>query len=94
MPSTKLVLGIDTHVHLREFEEGDAEEIFALIDRNREHLSQNGDTTAGKYPTFESVLESITYPVDPVKIRLGIWDDGVFVGSVNVNYQPLKWLAS
>ena len=32
--------------------ENDAEELFLLIDRNREYLSQVGEGTAKKYPDF------------------------------------------
>ncbi len=49
----------DGEVVLRQFTLEDAEEIFKLIDGNREHLSQFGDDTAGKYPTLDSVRESL-----------------------------------
>ena len=39
--------------------EDDAEELFLLIYRNREHLSQFGEGTAKKYPDVESVKQSI-----------------------------------
>lgn len=58
--------------------------IFALIDRCRPHLSQNGDTTATKYPTLESVLLSIEHPENPKRLRFGIWDSGTLVGSINI----------
>lgn len=82
---TLLELAVDEHIILRQFSTNDVDAIFSLIDRNREHLSQYGDATAIKYPTKESVLESIVNPRNPGKIRLGIWDCETFVGSINLN---------
>lgn len=63
----------------------DAQDYFAAIDYDREHLSQFGDTTAAKYPTVEAVAASIEAPSNPLKLRMGLWsDDNVFVGSENL----------
>ncbi len=79
-----LELTIDEEITLRQFSVEDAEAIFDLIDRNRDHLSQNGDVTAGKYPTESSVLQSIQFPKNPERLRLGIWADENFTGSINL----------
>ncbi len=71
-------------VSLRQFAPSDARTIFELIDGNRDHLSQFGDETATKYPTEKSVLDSITNPKNPNKLRFGIWDNGKLVGSINL----------
>ena len=74
-----------TGLSLKQFATQDAEEIFALIDRNREHLSQFGDETAEKYPTLESVRESIGHPKNPKRLRFAIRNkEGQFVGSINI----------
>lgn len=73
-----------TGIRLKQFTHSDSQAIFELIDRNREHLSQFGDTTAEKYKTVESVEESISNPKNPNRLRFGIWDNGVLVGSVNL----------
>lgn len=69
---------------LRIFQPEDSSEIYSLIDRNREHLSQHGDTTSAKYPTEDEVLHSIIKPSKPDKLRYGIWTaDNDYVGTIN-----------
>lgn len=60
----------------------DAEPLFELIDRNREHLSQHLDDTSEKYPTYDSVLESIVSPKDTKALRFGIWAGDTLAGFV------------
>ena len=59
-------------ISLRQFSPADTNAIFELIDRNRGHLSQFGDETAAKYPTGKSVLDIITNPKNPGKLRFGM----------------------
>lgn len=78
---------VNGNIVLRQFIPDDAREIFDLIDRNRGHLSQFGDDTAQKYPTYESVLSSITNPKNPARMRFGIRkteDGGELTGSINL----------
>lgn len=75
-------------IWLMEFTEYDAGPLFALIDRNRAHLSQFDDVTADKYPTEQAVLESIVDPKNLAKIRLGIWDGSVLIGTMNLTPEP------
>ncbi|OGH24091.1 MAG: hypothetical protein A3B47_04450 [Candidatus Levybacteria bacterium RIFCSPLOWO2_01_FULL_39_24] len=75
----------DGEIVLRQFTLRDSEEIFSLIDRNREHLSQFGDDTADKYPTLQSVRKSIEHPKNPERLRFAIRNkQGQFVGSINL----------
>jgi len=73
---------------LKQFVSDDAPAIFALIEYDRTHLSQdhNGDSddTAEKYQTVDDVKESIMHPKDPRKLRFGIWDGATVVGSNNL----------
>jgi len=79
------ILSPDGKLSLIQFTPKDAQEIFELIDRNREHLSQNNEDTAKKYPTLESVEESILHPTNPNRLRFAIRDSqGVFLGSINL----------
>lgn len=71
------------NLELRQLTIDDAETYFEAVDTSREHLSQYGDSTSLKYPTLESVLSSFDTAKNPDKLRLGIWDDTAFVGSVN-----------
>ncbi len=69
----------------RRFGVTDAYALFALIDHNREHLSQHDDDTANKYPALGDVVESITRPKNPRRQRYGIWNEnGALIGSVNL----------
>lgn len=70
-------------VVLKELTIDDAQAYFDAVEHSRKHLSQFGDDTSRKYPTLESVEESIRNPKDPDKLRMGIWDEDMFVGSIN-----------
>jgi len=75
---------VNPNIQLRQFVPEDSRKIFQLIDTNREHLSRNGDVTSEKYPTEQSVLESITDPSNPDKLRMGIWHENDYVGTANL----------
>ncbi len=74
---------------LIELRPEDSGALFALIDRNREHLSKLEDDTAEKYPDEASVLKSICSPTDSRRKRFGIWDNDVLVGSANLTIEGL-----
>jgi len=57
---------------------------FNAVESNRDHLSQFGDETAIKYPDIDSVREARINPSAPDKLRLGIWNEGTFIGSINL----------
>ena len=71
-------------VVLLQFLPQDAQTLFDLIDRNRAHLSQNGDQTAANYPDYESVRLSIDMPKNPKRLRMGIWTDDTLTGTINM----------
>lgn len=71
-------------VTLRQLRPEDAPVMFDAIQASRDHLSQFGDITAGKYPDLLAVEQSITNPQNPDKLRMGIWDGEDFVGSINL----------
>lgn len=71
-------------VKLMELVPEDAEELFALIAFDPDHLRQHGEDTADKYQDVESLRQSILHPVDPNRYRFGIWDNGIIVGSDNL----------
>jgi ribosomal-protein-alanine N-acetyltransferase len=69
--------------------EDDAEELFLLIYRNREHLSQFGEGTAKKYPDVESVKQSIrACPLEMV--RFVIKNNGVIVGFIKITQKNIR----
>ncbi len=71
-------------VQLKQLIAEDAPVYFGLIEADRDHLSQHGDTTAKKYQTVDNVALSITHPSNPAKYRFGIWDGDTMVGSDNL----------
>ena len=71
-------------VLLRQLTPEDAPAYFAAVDANRQHLNQFGDITAANYPDLQSVEDSIRNPKNPNKLRLGIWHEDTFAGSVNL----------
>lgn len=80
-----IITSADGQLFLAPYTLEDAQDIFGLIDRNREHLSQFDDDTARKYPTLDSVIASISNPVNFGRHRLGIRESsGVLVGAINL----------
>jgi len=75
---------VDSEIKLIRLRPQDAHIMFALIDRNREHLSQFGESTALKYPAEDVVYESIIDSANPFRLRFGIWTSQNFVGSINI----------
>jgi RimJ/RimL family protein N-acetyltransferase len=74
-------------ISLKQLVIEDADPYFQLVDSDRAHLSQPGDETASKYPTVESVRESVIKTNSknpPEKYRFGIWDGDLMVGSDNL----------
>jgi RimJ/RimL family protein N-acetyltransferase len=87
-PAPMEIVSSDGEITLQQFTPEDAKEVFDLIDRNREHLSQFGEDTPQKYPTYESVLESIVHPKNPKRLRFGIRNKtGEYMGSINLTSQ-------
>jgi len=80
----RIILKVDSNIALRQYIVSDSEAIFQLIDNSRDHLSQHGDTTAQKYQTTEAVRDSIANPKNSERLRFGIWDKNVFVGTINI----------
>jgi len=87
VPDRIILSAPDNPVELRQLIPVDAPAYFALIDFDRDHLSQFGDDTAAKYQTEMDVLESILHPSDPGKYRFGIWVNDTMVGSDNIRPQ-------
>lgn len=70
-------------VTLRELAtEADDVAYFAAVQADPNHLRQFGDTTADKYQTLAEVTAARLNAGD--KVRMGIWDEGTFVGTVNL----------
>ncbi|MBI4157767.1 GNAT family N-acetyltransferase [Candidatus Woesebacteria bacterium] len=81
----------DLGITLRQFSVADSKEIFGLIDRNRGHLSQFGDDTAGKYESLQDVIDSIEKPSNPNKLRFAVINkEGAYVGTINLTPENPK----
>ena len=84
-------LGIETgipNIHLRQLEPHDAKMYFEAVQDNRDHLMPFCRETVAEYPDLASVEHSIVHPKNPNKIRLGIWDDENFAGTINATPKP------
>lgn len=77
---------IDEGLSLKPVALEDSEEMFALINADRAHLSRFGDDTASKYPTLESMRERNSTQ-SPNEKRFGIRDHGKLVGFIKVTYR-------
>lgn len=74
-------------VVLKQYSLTDVDDIFNLIDRNRDHLSQFTDRTSLKYNSRESVEKSIVSPKrkDKNKLRFAIRNEtDELVGTINL----------
>lgn len=81
----------DGEITLRQYTIDDAAEVFAIINRNREHLSQNHEDTADKYPTLQVMEESILHPKNPERRRFAIRNrQDVIVGGINLTTDDEK----
>lgn len=84
-PFPVVLVSADKRVFLRLYIPEDAPAAFALIDRNRAHLSRHNEPTALNYPTYERFERSITHSSNEKRLRFGIWNsDGDIVGSINL----------
>jgi ribosomal-protein-serine acetyltransferase len=69
---------------LRELTAADADDYYALIERNRRHLTRHGDYGELATTTLEQASESLTRAPDD-NTRFGIRLDGRLVGRVDLN---------
>ncbi|MFT5036667.1 MAG: RimJ/RimL family protein N-acetyltransferase [Candidatus Azotimanducaceae bacterium] len=69
---------------LRQLTMEDTKMYFALLEKNRQHLSQFGTMTEAKYKTEQDVAQSIMKPQNPKKIRLGVWKNKTLIGLVSL----------
>jgi len=83
--SARLVIPVGGTLFLRQLKIADAPALFALVDANRDHLSQFNDTTALRYPTLSAVVERIM-DEQANEVRFGIWDGNVLVGFIKAGF--------
>lgn len=83
------IVKTDEDIKISIISEHDAKELFLLIERNREHLSQFGEGTAKKYPDVESVKQSIrACPLE--MLRFVIKNNGVIVGFIKITQKNIR----
>lgn len=69
--------------------EDNAPELFFLIDKNREHLSQFGEKTSEKYPDIKSVKRSIkSCPLEVT--RFVIKNNGMIIGFIKITQKNIR----
>jgi RimJ/RimL family protein N-acetyltransferase len=67
---------------LRRLSEEDAQDYYALIDRNRDHLTSHGDYQEMREATQRSVADGLAEPTD--QFHFGIWLAHMLVGRVDL----------
>ena len=80
----RIGFSVTQEIELWQLINPDALQLFNLIDRNREHLSQWDDRTAKKYPNLPSIIKSIVTPEDSNRLRFGIWYQDQLAGAINL----------
>jgi len=71
-------------VTLRQLKLNDAPAYFELVNSSRDHLAEFERETADKYPTLESVENSLITPENERKLRFGITVIDTLVGTINL----------
>lgn len=88
-PKIKLMKIENTDITICLLSEENASELFLLIDRNREHLSQFGEKTSLKYPDIESIKKSIqNCPLEAV--RFVIKNNGTIIGFIKITQKNAR----
>ena len=82
----------DPALLLRSLAVGDLEDYFALVERNRSHLTRHGDFGFFLDATFEDVRARFLEPSED-NLRLGVWYSGKLIGRVDLNpFEPPRWV--
>lgn len=85
--STSFKLKVDDEIEIRMLEESDAETVFALVDRNREHLRRWliwVDASDSPEITRQYIRDSKRRYERKEALSAGIWLNGEFVGAIGV----------
>lgn len=85
----RLILGIDDSILLRQIDEDDAEELTALIDRNRAYLKEWLpwlDNSNGIHDTARFIGRSLEQAADENGLTFGIVCDGKLAGVIGQHY--------
>ncbi len=80
-------LKVDDEIELRMFEESDAETVFALVDRNREHLREWliwVDASDSSEVTRRFIVDSRRRYENKESLSAGIWLNGELAGAIGV----------
>jgi len=86
-----ITIQVDSQTYLRQITPEDSQYLINLIDNNRMHLSQFGDKTSEKYPTFKSVyVRNSTQKLN--ELRFGIWRknsmrENILVGFIKATFK-------
>ncbi|GAC1387420.1 MAG: hypothetical protein NVSMB37_4740 [Candidatus Saccharimonadales bacterium] len=81
--SLAIVSSQDT-LQLQSLIRDDAPTLFAIIDADREHLTQYGEITSYLYTTPDDIVASIERPTNLQRIRFAMWDQRQIVGSISL----------
>nr|ACS83738.1 Kan4 [uncultured bacterium AOKan4] len=80
-------LRVNDEIEIRMYEESDAETVFALVDRNREHLREWliwVDATNSQEVTLQHIRDFERHYENKVALSAGIWLKGELAGAIGV----------
>jgi RimJ/RimL family protein N-acetyltransferase len=80
--ANEVLLTADPELVLRELNVGEALAYYALLDRNRAHLTQFGNYQAEGKATLAWVKRSLKRPA--ARMRFGLWYSGELVGRIEL----------
>jgi RimJ/RimL family protein N-acetyltransferase len=80
--ANEVLLTADPELVLRELNVGEAVAYYALLDRNRAHLTQFGNYQAEGKATLAWVKRSLKRPA--ARMRFGLWYSGELVGRIEL----------
>ena len=84
-----LIIKIDDESELRTYEEEHAEEVFAVVDRNREYLREWlpwVDSTVSVEHIMEFIRRGLVQQANDDGFQAGIWYQSRFAGSIGYHY--------
>ena len=72
---------------LRELTENDADEFYALVERNKQHLAPFMPLTVAKYRSPRRIRDRIRRERPPEAYKFGLWTENALVGYVKLTQQ-------